>query len=160
MNWTDFLITTIALFAIIVARYFLIAGFFYWALWKREGNILRARKLTQIVPPAQLIRSEDLAGRVDWQMLHFLDAERCPVEMATAPKEVETVVNHRVINRRHVIVGVSGDNDPMDGQPHSASNYRSHHVTEISRGDGKDDGLARGRAGQLCVRVKVVDALW
>lgn len=58
MHWNTVVITAAALFAIISARYFAIAGFFYWALWKRDGNLLRARKLTEIVPPAKLIRSE------------------------------------------------------------------------------------------------------
>ncbi len=58
MHWNTVAITAVALFAIISARYFAIAGFFYWALWKRDGNLLRARKLTAIVPPAKLIRSE------------------------------------------------------------------------------------------------------
>lgn len=58
MDWTTVFFTTIALTAIIVARYFAIAGFFYWALWKRPGNLLHARKLTSIVPPGRLIRSE------------------------------------------------------------------------------------------------------
>jgi sterol desaturase/sphingolipid hydroxylase (fatty acid hydroxylase superfamily) len=58
MNWTALLVTTAALFAIILARYFLIAGFFFWALWKRTDNPLHGRKLTRIVPPKQLIRRE------------------------------------------------------------------------------------------------------
>jgi sterol desaturase/sphingolipid hydroxylase (fatty acid hydroxylase superfamily) len=58
MNWTLYLQTAAALFVFITLRYFAIAGFFYWALWKRPGNLLRARKLTDITPPARLIRSE------------------------------------------------------------------------------------------------------
>lgn len=58
MHWPTVFITALALFAIIALRYLAIAGFFYWALWKREGNLLRARKLTSIIPPAGLIRSE------------------------------------------------------------------------------------------------------
>lgn len=58
MHWNTVAITALALFAIITARYFAIAGFFYWALWKRDGNLLWARKLTDVVPPAKLIRSE------------------------------------------------------------------------------------------------------
>jgi len=42
----------------IVLRYFAIAGFFYWALWKRPGNLLRARRLTEIKPAAWVVRHE------------------------------------------------------------------------------------------------------
>ena len=58
MSWTSFAITGGILTVIIVARYFAIAGFFYWVLWKSPSNPLRARKLTKIVPPGWLIRSE------------------------------------------------------------------------------------------------------
>lgn len=58
MDWPTLLLTAPALFVIITLRYFAIAGFFYWALWKRPGNLLRARKLTDVTPPARLIRSE------------------------------------------------------------------------------------------------------
>jgi sterol desaturase/sphingolipid hydroxylase (fatty acid hydroxylase superfamily) len=58
VNWDTLTLTSGVLAIIIVARYFAIAGFFYWALWKRPGNLLRARKLTSIRPPARLIRSE------------------------------------------------------------------------------------------------------
>lgn len=58
MSWETLLNTAAILSVIIVARYLAIAGFFYWALWKRPGNLLHARKLTDIVPPARLIRSE------------------------------------------------------------------------------------------------------
>jgi lathosterol oxidase len=47
-----------ALCVIIIARYFAIAGFFYWSLWRPAGNLLPARKLTKIRPPRKLILSE------------------------------------------------------------------------------------------------------
>ena len=58
MDWNNLLITGAILSVIIIARYFAIAGFFYWILWKCPGNPLKAHKLTDIVPPAKLIRSE------------------------------------------------------------------------------------------------------
>ena len=58
MDWNTFSITAAILSVIIVARYLAIAGFFYWILWKCPSNPLGARKLTDIVPPGKLIRSE------------------------------------------------------------------------------------------------------
>jgi lathosterol oxidase len=58
MNWSTLAVTGGILIAIIIARYVAIAGFFYWILWKNPANPLRARKLTDIVPPSWLIRSE------------------------------------------------------------------------------------------------------
>lgn len=66
------------------------------------------RNIFDLALVAQLIRHEDLNAQVDWQMLHFLDDTACPVERGTAPTEVETVVNHRVVRQRHVIAGISG----------------------------------------------------
>ena len=55
-----------------------------------------------------LICSEGLADRVHWHALCFGDERVYRVPLAPPAKEVETVINHRVVNDRHVIVGVSG----------------------------------------------------
>jgi hypothetical protein len=57
---------------------------------------------------AALIRQEDLLEHVGWHASHFLDPGRCRVELGRSPEEVPTVVSHRVIDRRHVVAGVSG----------------------------------------------------
>ncbi|MFO0871425.1 MAG: DUF1598 domain-containing protein [Pirellulales bacterium] len=57
---------------------------------------------------AALIKSQDLANQTGWHMTYFGDPQRCPPELGVAPREVESVVNHRVINRTQVVVGVSG----------------------------------------------------
>ena len=53
-----FVYTTAVLSLFIVLRYFAIAGFFYWALWKRPGNLLGARQLTEIRPSARVVQHE------------------------------------------------------------------------------------------------------
>ena len=55
-----------------------------------------------------LIRNEQLADRADWHALCFGDSSKCAVGLGVAPKEVDTVMNHRVVNEKHIIVGVSG----------------------------------------------------
>ncbi|HXT58991.1 MAG TPA: DUF1598 domain-containing protein [Pirellulales bacterium] len=57
---------------------------------------------------ASLIKAEGLADRVGWHMLAFGDPERYPLAQGHAPAAVETVVNHRVVNRVHVLAAVSG----------------------------------------------------
>ena len=57
-SFTGLFYTIVVLSFFIVLRYFAIAGFFYWALWKRPGNLLRARRLTQIQPSGRVIRHE------------------------------------------------------------------------------------------------------
>jgi lathosterol oxidase len=58
MDWNTLLGTGLILSLIIVARYLAIAGLFYWLLWRCPSNPLKARKLTEIVPPGKLILSE------------------------------------------------------------------------------------------------------
>lgn len=55
-----------------------------------------------------LIRSEGLADRVGWSGEAFRDETVYTITSGPPPKEVETVVNHRVIGRKHIIAGVSG----------------------------------------------------
>jgi sterol desaturase/sphingolipid hydroxylase (fatty acid hydroxylase superfamily) len=54
----EFLITTLALTAIIAARYLLLSGLFFWLLWQRGGEKLGARRLNRERPTAAVIRSE------------------------------------------------------------------------------------------------------
>ncbi len=55
-----------------------------------------------------IIEREQLCKRADWQPALFLDVERLPLPTLQIPREVQTVVNHRVINRRQIIAGISG----------------------------------------------------
>jgi hypothetical protein len=55
-----------------------------------------------------LIQSEKLHERVNWHMTCFNDADQYRVVLGPAPRSVETVINHRVINGRQIIAGVSG----------------------------------------------------
>lgn len=56
--------TTAVLSVFIALRYLVIAGFFYWALWQRPGNLLHARRLTDITPRAKVVRHE-----IRWSLL-------------------------------------------------------------------------------------------
>ena len=51
---------------------------------------------------------EGLLERVGWRGDLFSSSDSLRMPELTVPKTVETVVNHRVIDRRHVIAGVSG----------------------------------------------------
>lgn len=55
-----------------------------------------------------VIEQEGLLERVGWQANFFSSADVLRLPQVIVPREVETVVNHRVINRRQVIAGVSG----------------------------------------------------
>jgi hypothetical protein len=74
------------------------------------------RNLAEMALVAALIREHGLAEQVGWPMLALGDPRVLPVPLAEPPKEVDTVINHRVANRIHVIAGVSGGVriDPSD----------------------------------------------
>ncbi len=57
---------------------------------------------------AQLVTSEALADRADWHLTHFGDAQRYQVPVDSAPREVDSVANFQVVNRRRILAAVSG----------------------------------------------------
>ena len=57
---------------------------------------------------AALIKTEDLPGRSEWRPGLLLDSAAYQVATGSAPKAVETVINHRVIGGRHIVAGISG----------------------------------------------------
>jgi hypothetical protein len=66
------------------------------------------RNIFDLAMAVALIQSNHLAERVEWQPGLLADAEQLRLPQSPVPRQVETVVNHRVINRRHIVAGVSG----------------------------------------------------
>jgi hypothetical protein len=57
---------------------------------------------------AALVQSEGLAERVGWHMTCFGDPGQYRVKLWAAPQSVASVVGYRLVNGKHLIVGVSG----------------------------------------------------
>ena len=55
-----------------------------------------------------IIEKEHLLERAAWQPALLKDSEVLPLPIIRIPREVQTVVNHRMINRRQIIAGISG----------------------------------------------------
>lgn len=55
-----------------------------------------------------LIDREDLLARSGWQPTLWENAASLRLPRLAVPREVETVVNHRVIDKRQIIAGISG----------------------------------------------------
>lgn len=66
------------------------------------------RSVFDLAMIAGLIRSEQLAERIDWHLPFFADDGKYQVDFGTAPLEVDSVVNYRLMNQRQLVVGVSG----------------------------------------------------
>ncbi len=57
---------------------------------------------------AAIVKKENLADQVNWHMTCFGDPDVYTVPLGPAPRTVETVINHRVVNKVHILAGVSG----------------------------------------------------
>ncbi|MGE0609386.1 MAG: DUF1598 domain-containing protein [Pirellulales bacterium] len=57
---------------------------------------------------AALIQGEDLPARVGWHMTCFGDAEQYQVPREHPPATVQTVINHRVVERGKILAAASG----------------------------------------------------
>jgi len=66
------------------------------------------RNICDLALLAALLRAEDLPARCGWTMSLLADADAFPVPLGPAPKQVESVVNYRLIDGRHIVAGVSG----------------------------------------------------
>ncbi|HVT27284.1 MAG TPA: DUF1598 domain-containing protein [Lacipirellulaceae bacterium] len=66
------------------------------------------RNIFDLAMAVAIIRTEGLPERVHWKSTLFDDSNKLRVQHRKPPREVETVINHRVINQRLIIAGVSG----------------------------------------------------
>ncbi len=55
-----------------------------------------------------LLRAEKAPERIGWQLAYFGDPNQYRVAKMDAPQEVDTVINHRIVNKSLILVGVSG----------------------------------------------------
>lgn len=66
------------------------------------------RNIFDLAMAVALVHSEGLMDRAKWTPTVLASGDKLRVPHGNVPREVETVVNHRVINQRLVIAGVSG----------------------------------------------------
>jgi hypothetical protein len=71
------------------------------------------RNVFDLALVAAILKSEEMPARIGWQMTYFTSPTpenwlAYRPRLRPAPQTVETVINHRVIKRRHIVAGVSG----------------------------------------------------
>ena len=66
------------------------------------------RNVFDLALVAAVIRGQQLDEKVGWHMLCFGSPERFPVRRGPVPERVETVINHRVVDRTKILAVVSG----------------------------------------------------
>jgi hypothetical protein len=69
------------------------------------------RNIFDLALVGAICRAEDLLGQVGWSAACLRDPQQFLVELGVAPTTVETVANHRVINKVHIVGAVSGGVD-------------------------------------------------
>ncbi len=78
------------------------------ALAKKYPVYADLQNIFDLALTASLIKAEGLADRVGWHMLAFRDPNQYAVAQGLAPREVDTVANHRVVNRVNILAAISG----------------------------------------------------
>jgi hypothetical protein len=66
------------------------------------------RNIFDLAMVAAIIQKDGLADKVQWKPTVLMSGEKLRVPHGNVPREVETVINHRVVNQRTILAGVSG----------------------------------------------------
>jgi hypothetical protein len=66
------------------------------------------RNVFDLAIAVALVESKLLAQKAGWQPGLFASAERLQLPHGAVPRQVDTVINHRIANRRQIVAGVSG----------------------------------------------------
>lgn len=66
------------------------------------------RNIFDLAMAVALIQKEGLLDQADWQPSVLANSERLRLPQRAVPRQVETVINHRIVNRRQIVAGVSG----------------------------------------------------
>lgn len=78
------------------------------ALAKKYPVYADLQNIFDLALTASLLRSEALADRVGWHILTLGDAHQFAVGHGPAPREVDTVLNHRLVNGSNILAAISG----------------------------------------------------
>jgi hypothetical protein len=66
------------------------------------------RNIFDLAMAVAIIQDQGLTERAKWAPTLFASREKLPLPEASVPRQVETVINHRMVNRTQIIAGVSG----------------------------------------------------
>ncbi|MHB8899294.1 MAG: DUF1598 domain-containing protein [Thermoguttaceae bacterium] len=77
-------------------------------LCQRYPVYAELRNICDLALIAALVKRQNLAEAVGWEMAHFRDGAACPVRLGPTPRAVDSVINHRSTRRGEILVGVSG----------------------------------------------------
>jgi hypothetical protein len=77
-------------------------------LSKKYPVYCELRNIFDLATAVAMIQTEGLAEKVGWKPTLLASGAKLRLPGGVVPREVETVINHRVINQRTILAGVSG----------------------------------------------------
>ena len=77
-------------------------------LSKKYPVYCELRNIFDLAMAVAMIQTEGLAEKVGWKPTLLANGTKLRLPEGAVPREVETVINHRVINQRTIFAGVSG----------------------------------------------------
>jgi hypothetical protein len=66
------------------------------------------RNIFDLAMAVAIVQKEGLLKQADWQPSVLASSKNLRLPQRAVPRQVETVINHRIINRRQIVAGVSG----------------------------------------------------
>jgi hypothetical protein len=66
------------------------------------------RNIFDLALVAAVIRSHELPAQTQWHLTHFGPEGDYRPELGTAPRQVESIINHRLLSGNRIVAGVSG----------------------------------------------------
>ncbi len=102
------------------------------------------RNIFDLAMAVAIVQSEGLAEKAGWKPSLLVSGDKLRLPQGNVPREVETVANHRVINQRLVIAGVSGGVMVAPGDMLRETRANDSAEKIIQRGDTPPRDLAAG----------------
>jgi hypothetical protein len=100
------------------------------------------RNIFDLAMAVAVIQSEGLAEKVGWKPTLLTSAAQLRLPKNNVPREVETVINHRIINQRTILAGVSGGVMVEPGDVLKQSRANDSAGTTIERAPNPPKNLA------------------
>ena len=102
------------------------------------------RNIFDLAMAVAIIQSEGLAVQAGWKPTLLADSTKLRLPQRNPPREVETVINHRVINKSLIIAGVSGGVMVAPGDVLRETQKSDSAGKNIARGEAAPKNLAGG----------------
>ncbi len=115
------------------------------ALAKKYPIYAELQNVFDLALVGALLKSENLPERLNWHLTCFGDAKQYRVSQAEAPSKVETIINHRVIEKVNIIAAVSGGVtvEPTALVKREAMKVDTYGTLQAERGNAKPKELPR-----------------